>query len=419
MPGITAALSSALAAIPVPAPVHAAAENIADTLSQVHAALGSPSVTTMLLTSAVGLGTINYVRGNYFRPSTLPPKVPSQFPWLGCIFAFGERPIDFLLECTKKYGPVFSFVMFGTEVTYCIGSEASAKFWGSHNDILNAEDLYANITVPVFGPGVAYAVEHKIFSEQKQMAKEGLSNERFAAYTSVIEQETNDFIDNWGKQGSLNFFETMAGMIIFTATRCLHGQETRDDFDETVAGLYSDLDGGFTPAGWFLPPWLPLPSFRRRDRAHRELKQRFYKLLDQRRANNVKTGRNDLMETYMTTPYKKVLGGRLLNDVEVSGMMIALLMAGQHTSSTVSSWMMSFICTTPGLQEALYEEQVRVFKDLPGPLSIEHLNRMPLLHATVRETLRLRPPIMSIMRRAREDFEVTANGRTYVIPKGL
>lgn len=52
---------------------------------------------------------------------------------------------------------------------------------------------------------------------------------------------------------------------------------------------------------------------------------------------------NDLMETFMTVPYKRVLDGRNLNDEEVSGMLIALLMAGQHTSSTVSSWVTSFI----------------------------------------------------------------------------
>ena len=52
--------------------------------------------------------------------------------------------------------------MFGTEVTYLIGSEASAEFWASHNDILNAEELYANLTVPVFGKGVAYDVPHNV-----------------------------------------------------------------------------------------------------------------------------------------------------------------------------------------------------------------------------------------------------------------
>ena len=66
----------------------------------------------------------------------------------------------------------------------------------------------------------------------------------------------------------------------------------------------------------------------------------------------------------------------------------------------------------------LYKEQVEAFKKLPGPLTIDHLDHMPLLHACVRETLRLRPPIMTIMRRAREDFVVEADGRKYVIPKG-
>ena len=53
--------------------------------------------------------------------------------------------------------------MFGSEVTYMIGSEASDKFWNSHNDDLNAEDLYANITRPVFGKGVAFDVPHKVW----------------------------------------------------------------------------------------------------------------------------------------------------------------------------------------------------------------------------------------------------------------
>ncbi len=58
---------------------------------------------------------------------------------------------------------------------------------------------------------------------------------------------------------------------------------------------------------------------------------------------SIPCSRADLMETYMTTPYQRVEDGRLLNDEEVAGMMIALLMAGQHTSSTVSTWTLCFI----------------------------------------------------------------------------
>ena len=31
-----------------------------------------------------------------------PPHVPSPIPWLGNIVAFGERPVDFLLESMEK-----------------------------------------------------------------------------------------------------------------------------------------------------------------------------------------------------------------------------------------------------------------------------------------------------------------------------
>ncbi len=74
--------------------------------------------------------------------------------------------------------------------------------------------------------------------------------------------------------------------------------------------------------------------------------------------------------------------------------------------------------SVPGLQEKLYQEQVEAFKKLPGPLTIEHMQYMPILHACVRETLRLRPPIMSIMRKCREDITIVAEGKTYVVPKG-
>lgn len=59
-----------------------------------------------------------------------------------------------------------------------------------------------------------------------------------------------------------DLFEALSELIILTASRCLHGVEIRSVLTESVAQLYTDLDGGFTHAAWILPPWIPLPSFR-------------------------------------------------------------------------------------------------------------------------------------------------------------
>lgn len=61
-----------------------------------------------------------------------------------------------------QYGPVFSFTMVGKTFTYLVGSEASALMFNSKNEDLNAEDVYSQLTTPVFGKGVAYDVPNHV-----------------------------------------------------------------------------------------------------------------------------------------------------------------------------------------------------------------------------------------------------------------
>ena len=64
----------------------------------------------------------------------------------------------------------------------------------------------------------------QVFLEQKQMCKAGLSQERFQTYTATIEAECTAFLKRWNKDSdTCNLFVAMAEMIVFTATRCLHG----------------------------------------------------------------------------------------------------------------------------------------------------------------------------------------------------
>ena len=77
--------------------------------------------------------------------------------------------------------------------------------------------------------------------------------------------------------------------------------------------------------------------------------------------------------------------------------------------------------------EALYQEQVEHFVGPDGkmrPLTYEELRGLPLLDSVIRETLRMHPPIHSIMRYVRDDVPVPATlsapskDGIYVVPKG-
>uniref|UniRef100_A0A5F8GI72 Lanosterol 14-alpha demethylase n=1 Tax=Monodelphis domestica TaxID=13616 RepID=A0A5F8GI72_MONDO len=254
----------------------------------------------------------------------------------------------------EKYGPVFSFTMVGKKFTYLLGSEAAALLFNSKNEDLNAEDVYGRLTTPVFGKGVAYDVPNPVFLEQKKMLKTGLNIAQFKQHVSIIEKETKEYFESWGESGEKNLFEALSELIILTASHCLHGKEIRNQLNEKVAQLYADLDGGFTHAAWLLPGCLPLPSFRRRDQVHQAIKSIFHNAIQKRRESKEKY--DNFLQTLLDSTYKD---GHSLTDDEIAGLLIGLLLAGQHTSSTTSAWMGFFLARDKILQEKYWPKLPR------------------------------------------------------------
>jgi sterol 14-demethylase len=125
---------------------------------------------------------------------------------------------------------------------------------------------------------------------------------------------------------------------------------------------------------------------------------------------------------------QKYRNGRALRDHEIAHIMIALLMAGQHTSSASGSWTLLHLASRPEVAEALYQEQVKYFGRPDGSLrsmTFEELRQLPLLDCVIRETLRLHPPIHSLIRKVRTPIHVPPSLSSYgnpssplVIPAG-
>lgn len=126
-----------------------------------------------------------------------------------------------------------------------------------------------------------------------------------------------------------------------------------------VAKLYNDLDRGLTPLNVFFEH-LPLPRYWARDAANAKLTSLFLSIMEKRRqaaatttSSNKQGGQEeeekkfDVLEALMKSCYRN---GNPLSDVAVAHLMIALLMAGQHTSSTTSTWMLFRLAQNPQLQ---------------------------------------------------------------------
>ncbi|CAG8717422.1 34310_t:CDS:2, partial [Racocetra persica] len=269
----------------------------------------------------------------------------------------------------------------------------------------SAEEAYKSLTVPVFGKGVVYDVHNSILMEQKKFVKAGLSVENLRAYVPMITMETKNYLSRWNKKSDIqDVHKAMAELIILTASRCLLG-------DEVLAQIFHDLDGGFKPVN-FLFDDLPLPSNKLRDKAHIKMRHFFMDIMKSRRETG-KTDSTDVMQYLATNCQYK--SGRNLTDIEVAHIMIAILMAGQHTSSTTSAWALLYLARNPDWFNKLRQEQIQILGSLDAPLTYDSLKQLSLHDNVVRETLRLRPPILQIIRKVVRDMPIP--GTNYVIPK--
>ena len=295
---------------------------------------------------------------------------------------------------------------------------------------MNAEEIYSVLTTPVFGKDVIYDVPNAKFMEQKkvchlipstkffsdalpQFIKFGLTSESLRSYVPLMEDEIRSFISRTphfnGSSGTVQLPPIMAQITLFTASRSLQGKEVREKLDTSFAKLYHDLDDGFQPINFMLP-WFPLPQNRRRDLAQGKMTEIYTEIIKARRSGRKEKDSEDMIWNLMNSVYKD---GTPVSDTETAHMMIGLLMAGQHSSSVTSSWIMLHLAAQPEIMEELYQEQLNIISE-NGTLTYENLQNLPLATHVIRETLRLHPPIHSIMRKVKNPLPIV--GTNWVVP---
>ncbi|KAE8326811.1 cytochrome P450 [Aspergillus sergii] len=370
--------------------------------------------TVALLSILVVSVIVNVLRQLLFKNYKEPPLVFHWFPFIGSTISYGMDPYRFFFNCREKYGDIFTFVLLGKKTTVYLGTKGNDFILNGKLRDVCAEEVYSPLTTPVFGRHVVYDCPNAKLMEQKKFVKFGLTSDALRSYVRLITEEVEDFVQNssalQGSNGVFDVCKTIAEITIYTASRSLQGKEVRSRFNSTFAELYHDLDMGFAPINFMLP-WAPLPHNRKRDAAQKRMTETYMEIIKERRKAGSKKDSEDMVWNLMSCVYKD---GTPVPDEEIAHMMIALLMAGQHSSSSTAAWIVLHLAASPEITEELYQEQIRILgHDMP-PLTYENLQKLDLHAKVIKETLRIHAPIHSIIRAVKNPMPV--EGTPYVIP---
>lgn len=363
----------------------------------------------------VGLAALVGRLLQYAMPGKMPP-IFEGIPFIGGLMKFARGPWELMTEGYATCGEVFTVPVAHKRMTFLIGPSVSPHFFKAADDEMSQTEVY-NFNVPTFGPGVVYDVDQKVRTEQFRFFTEALKKDRLKQYVPMFVMEAEQYFKKFGDEGIMDFKEEFTQLITLTAARTLLGREVREQVFEKVADLLHDLDEGMIPISVMFP-YLPIPAHFKRDKAQKQLQEIFANIIRARRASGVKE--QDVLQQFIDAKYQNVNDGRALYEHEITGLLIAVIFAGQHTSSITSSWTGLFMNANKekALNPAI-EEQKKIMKEHGNELNFDILQGMDVLHRNITEALRMHPPLIMLLRYCKAPFSVTdSNGKEFHIPKG-
>ncbi len=328
----------------------------------------------------------------------LPPRLEGGLPLLGHALEMRSNPVRLLERGRAFYGDLFTMGLPGADAIVMTGPKAQEKFFRMSDDDVSQAESYRLMT-PIFGKGIAYDAPPPIMREQLGFFHEALREQRMRTYAQGFIDEAEQFFGNWSDVGLVDMYDVGNELTIYTSSRSLLGNEFRQKLSGEFAKLYQEMEGGLNVLAFFNPDLPLVPAFRRRDRARARLVTLIKGIVADRRARNY-VG-DDMLQSLMEAHYKD---GRALSEDEITGLLLTIMFAGHHTSGVTFSWTGILLAQHPEWAAELRTEQAELLGSRDD-LTLEDLRAMPKLEATIKEVLRMYPPIIIMMRKVMNDFE--------------
>ncbi|MCM6772688.1 cytochrome P450 [Nocardia sp. CDC159] len=321
----------------------------------------------------------------------------------GHLEEFRTDPIALMNRVRAECGDVGSFRLADRDVILLTGAEANEFFFRAADEELDQSAAYPFMK-PIFGAGVVFDASPE--RRKEMLHNQALRGEHMRGHAETIAREVDRMLARWGDAGEIDLLEFFAELTIYTSSACLIGVKFRDELDARFARLYHELERG-TDALCYVDPYAPIESFRRRDAARGELVRLVREIMDRRIADPpARRADRDMLDVLVSI--------RDEHDVprfsasEITGIFISMMFAGHHTTSGTAAWTIIELLRHPEILTRVIAELDERYAD-GQDVSFHALRRIPHLEAVLKETLRLHPPLIVLMRVARAEFEVCGN----------
>lgn len=351
---------------------------------------------------------------------TRPPGPSSRWWGLPLLAAMKRDYLGFTTQLQRDHGDI-SYMRLGHERAYDLMSpDLVREALVTHADALIRWERGIEVFAQVFGQSVL-VTEGPVWQRQRRMLMAAFMPKQLAGYATLMTSAAQDAFAQLIPPGQTSARIPMDALWSRVAMdvilRTMFSRSAQEDSQAAIAATQTLSADAFKEMflPFSLPDWLPLPGKAAKRHAIRSLRQLIQRHIDERHAdlaaNPHAPAASDLLGRLLAL--RDGVTGEALSPQEVFDQCMVSFQAGHETSATALLWWSRLMAEHPTVAQRAQEEVATVLGgQTPGP---EHMAQLPWLTATLKEAMRLYPPVAAIMSR-RTTAPITVGG--WQVPQG-
>ncbi|MFB7326685.1 cytochrome P450 [Streptomyces sp. NPDC056190] len=336
-----------------------------------------------------------------------PPVAGGGMPLLGHGLRLVRDPLAFMSQL-RDHGDVVR-LRFGPKTVYAVTTPALTGEVALSPDFIISGPLWESLEGLVGKEGVATS-NGALHRRQRRTIQPAFRLDAIPAYGPVMEEEAHTLTERWRPGETIDCASEAFRIAVRIAARCLlRGQYMDECADRLCDALATVFRGMYQRMVVPLGPLyrLPLPANREFNRALADLHLLVDEIIAERRAS----GRNpdDLLTALLTA---KDDNGEPIGEQEIHDQVVAILTPGSETVGATIMWLLRVLAIHPEHGDRIRAEVESVTGG--RPVGFDDIGRLTHTNNVVVETMRLRPAVWVLTRRAVTETELGG----YRIPAG-
>jgi cytochrome P450 len=336
-----------------------------------------------------------------------PPGPPGH--WLaGNLPDFRKSRLDFFTNCARDYGDMVKIRLAHRRVYLASHPELIEQVLVTQSKHF-IKHFAMRLNPMVLGKGLLTS-EGDFWLRQRRLSQPMFLKSRILSYAPPMVAATERLLGEWQAGEKRDIHQEMMKVTLAIAAKTLFNAEV-GSAAQSVAEAMDVMQRNFVErfnSIWPVPIWIPTPGNLRARRATRQLDDVIYRIIRQRRKDNIDHG--DLLSILLRARDED--DGTGMTDQQLRDEALTLFLAGHETTALVLSWTWYLLANHPEAEQRLWTELDAV---LGGRLpTADDWPKLKFTEMIVLESMRLYSPAYVIGREATVDCAIGG----YHVPRG-